>query len=303
MTSNRSSLIHRVIFKIDKLKRDHLPPIADLRAAIRLLLSPYRSLFADRHLERAMALMPLHPISVLSASDEWLLLRIHDFDFWWPREYSFQDLPWIFHEVFTPSHSNPHAYEYGPSNISPGDWVIDAGASEGFFTRYALQRGARVICIEPVPLLAQALIRTFKSEIAADNVRVVTGALGSSPGLLRLAIQATEVYAAHISQVGHVETPIVTLDEIARSEPNRRIGFVKMDIEGSEVDAIAGAHFLLARDRPTLSIAVYHDEHNAQVLRKAIARQHPYYVTTWRGVWTARSIVPRPFMLFAHPNH
>ena len=40
--------------------------------------------------------------------------------------------------------------------------------------------------------------------------------------------------------------------------PTKQIDFVKLDIEGSEADALRGAANLLKRCRPVISMAMYH---------------------------------------------
>ena len=36
------------------------------------------------------------------------------------------------------------------------------------------------------------------------------------------------------------------------------VGFIKMDIEGAEFDALHGAESVIVRDKPLLAISVYH---------------------------------------------
>src|SRR4051794_7519867 len=44
----------------------------------------------------------------------------------------------LYPEVFDTEH--PHNYEFGRCQVRTGDVVVDAGASEGLFTRFALLR-------------------------------------------------------------------------------------------------------------------------------------------------------------------
>lgn len=37
-----------------------------------------------------------------------------------------------------------------------------------------------------------------------------------------------------------------------------RVGFIKMDIEGAEFDALHGAKGVIVRDKPMLALSVYH---------------------------------------------
>ncbi len=52
----------------------------------------------------------------------------------------------------------------------------------------------------------------------------------------------------------------MTLDEIlAEGQPT----YIKMDTEGSEIDALQGAARTIARTRPTLAVCVYHQQNHS----------------------------------------
>ena len=53
-----------------------------------------------------------------------------------------------------------------------------------------------------------------------------------------------------------VEVPVIDIDSLIES--NGRVSFIKMDIEGSEAEAIRGAKHVIARDMPVLAVCVYH---------------------------------------------
>jgi FkbM family methyltransferase len=55
---------------------------------------------------------------------------------------------------------------------------VDAGACEGFFSLYALERGAQVLAFEPVPEIARALEKTLEEYIEAGRARVFALGLG-----------------------------------------------------------------------------------------------------------------------------
>lgn len=55
----------------------------------------------------------------------------------------------------------------------------------------------------------------------------------------------------------HIETEANSIDSIFLDE---NIGFIKMDIEGSELKALKGAELTIKRNRPILAICIYHNE-------------------------------------------
>ncbi len=265
----------------------------------RISTSFYRNLLLDEPLELEFLRHAPPPLHKLSEDDVWQHLQIQDFNFFWPKDYEVSPLAWIYQEVFSPARWNPHAYEFGAIAIRPEDWVVDAGACEGFFTHYALMRGARVLVIEPVPVLAQALARTFEAEIQSGRVRILWGAIGDQPGELKLRVSQDALYISALDPGGDTLVPVYTLDSLLERQIVPAINFVKMDIEGQEVVAIRGATNILRTLIPRLSIAVYHQEENAREILNYLQDVQPLYHVRWRGVWARGDDLPRPYMLHA----
>jgi hypothetical protein len=65
-----------------------------------------------------------------------------------------------------------------------------------------------------------------------------------------------------------------TLDQVLESE---RPTFLKMDIEGSEGEALEGGREVVRRHRPLLAIAAYHRPEDLWELPLRIARLDPGY--------------------------
>jgi len=220
-------------------------------------------------------------------------------------------------DTFAPAECNPHAFEWGKISIKAGDWVVDAGACEGFFTRYALERDAKVLMIEPIPRLAEALSYTFDREIRNGRVKLLQGVIGAKNGQTQLNIPQAGPIAASIDpdwnidenwqkrcsvdtqDINKITVDVFTLDELIAMGIIPRVDFLKMDIENAEVFAIDGAEKLLHSLMPQLSIAVYHDFQNAQLIRSKVLRSQPRYQIWWRGLFIRESFgPPRPYMLY-----
>jgi FkbM family methyltransferase len=267
-----------------------------------VLTTPYWHMVFQDALNFRKAAYCSPPLRILEEDKQWLVLEIADYRFVWPAEYRiFQGLRDLYHETLAPAKYNPHAYEFGNLRINAGDWVVDGGACEGFFTHHALKCGANVLVVEPVPRLAEALRLTFAKEIREGRVRVLEGALAGAEGPLHLALPANEIYSASVGVSGTQVVSGYSLDSILFCDkliPS--VDFVKMDIEGAEVEAIRGATMLLRQIHPKLSIAVYHEFLNAKRVNTLIRAAYPRYRVSWRGLLIRDDLgAPRPVMLHA----
>lgn len=183
---------------------------------------------------------------------------------WFPLIFDPSYLGLCYHEVFEQG-----VYENGLCRILPGDWVVDAGACEGFFTLYALEKGANVLAFEPVPEIAQALEKTLRAYIDVGRAKVFPIGLDSERGERMIFIHPTNSGSATLSQAFRgglnsdyrasqiKEVTIETLDRIV-SDLGLSISFLKADVEGSERGLLLGARKTIRWHKPRLSICTYH---------------------------------------------
>ena len=183
-------------------------------------------------------------------------------------------------------------YEQRDVVVRDSDIVLDVGAHLGVFTRLALRRGAGVVvAIEPHPVNTACLERTFASEITAGRVRLVKAAAWHSPGALNFELGPSSQmgHAAAAAQRGSTTLVVraTTLDAIADEQRLDRVDFIKMDIEGAERHALAGARRLLATHKPRLAICIYHAPDDAEVVPRVVLSANDRYRTFTRGGFQA----------------
>jgi FkbM family methyltransferase len=128
----------------------------------------------------------------------------------------------------------------------PGDLVFDLGAHAGvstYFLSQAVGPTGRVIAFEPDPLAWASLTRNIE-HLKMGNVQAIQKAVAGQRG--RLAFQAEGSLGSALASVssrpggGSVLVDAITFSdacEIAGGAPR----FVKMDIEGAELEVIAAA--------------------------------------------------------------
>ncbi len=137
---------------------------------------------------------------------------------------------------------------------------IDCGAYIGDTAEELIRRApafARIVAIEADPLNFNCLtkwITTLDAPIAS-KISALNIAVGAKRD--RLRFHASGNAAARLAADGNVVVECIPLDDLDRGE---RPTFIKMDIEGSEFEALEGARHSIQTHRPILSICVYHKQ-------------------------------------------
>ena len=165
-------------------------------------------------------------------------------------------------------------YGRGAHAVKPGDIVLDCGADIGTFTRSALNQGAKlVVSIEPAPDKAPCLRRNFEREIAAGRVIVVPKGVWNQEG--SLVLYGDSVVEKRTAE--GVSVPLIPIDKLVAELGLPRVDYIKMDIEGAEKPALAGAGGTLRKYHPHLSIATEHLPDDATAIPAAVRAIAPEY--------------------------
>jgi len=153
-------------------------------------------------------------------------------------------------------------YDRNGKGVRGGDVVLDGGANVGVYTRHSLNRGARlVVAIEPAPENLECLRRNFAGEVAAGKVIIVPKGIWDKDDFLELHVNPSNSGQDTLLAPGNgwgskVRVPLTTIDKLAAELKLDRVDFIKLDIEGAETNALAGARETLARFKPRLAISV-----------------------------------------------
>lgn len=142
------------------------------------------------------------------------------------------------------------------------DLFVDAGTYVGAYTVLAGGAvGARSISFEPSPATFACLLRNVRLNNLTDRVTLVNSALGSEEGVLRFTDElGTENYVCQNAKTTgrSIEVKVTTLDAaLAGLDPT----LLKMDVEGFESKALAGASETLAK--PCLAAFIIERQGNA----------------------------------------
>jgi FkbM family methyltransferase len=233
---------------------------------------------------------------------EFKKLRFNDLhESWFPSSAKINEELWNeYLSVFWQHPINAHHYFADDVKINVGDICIDCGCCEGFFVFQALESGAgKVICIEPNPHMSRCLEKTFSDEVKSGRVIIRQVALGAFRGRTSFSFDATFPSFGKIDECDNIEgLPVVidTLAAICAELGVAKVDFIKMDIEGAEIQAIEGAIPLLAKHRPKLAITTYHRAFDFRCL-EAILSSLDYRHIKAAGITKFGGSQSRPILL------
>ncbi|WP_427922666.1 FkbM family methyltransferase [Streptomyces sp. cg40] len=130
--------------------------------------------------------------------------------------------------------------------------AVDVGGWYGPWTHRLWRHARQVVTVEPVPHLARLL-----AAAAPAHARVIPAAASDRPGTARLWLPPDDEGDRGVSSLVRrdiharaVHVRCVTLDGLGLKD----VGFIKIDVDGSELAVLHGATGLLTRDRPALFV-------------------------------------------------
>lgn len=137
--------------------------------------------------------------------------------------------------------------------VQTGDLVFDIGAHVGDRSLAFAALGARVVALEPQPMLAAWLRRNLGCN---PRIEIVEKAVGAEPGVGELQVSratptVSSMNARWTRKIGNdnpgfagvrwdrrIEVPVITLDALI--ECHGQPAFCKIDVEGHEAEVLAG---------------------------------------------------------------
>jgi FkbM family methyltransferase len=188
----------------------------------------------------------------------------------------------------------------------PGDTVFDLGANCGVSTYHLAQLvgpTGRVYAFEPDPANYELLLRNLEQH-GLTNVVALNQAVGGEPGSRafvgegNLGSGFADILTRPTGAAGPIAVAVTTIPRAVAELGVRRLTFVKMDIEGAELEAITGSLEFLRSHDVDFAIDTNHaiggDFTHARV--EALFRSAGYDAWSARdsGFWTTWARPARP---------
>ncbi len=160
-----------------------------------------------------------------------------------------------------------YAYRKGKEVVAvrEGDVVIDGGACHGDTALY-------------FAALAGSAGRVLSFELVAENLGIIKANAALNPELAgRISLINKALWhrsgekfsfesngpATHLETNGNghaaaSQIESVAIDDLMKTEKLPKLDFIKLDIEGAEMDALKGAAESIKKYKPNLAISIYH---------------------------------------------
>ena len=149
--------------------------------------------------------------------------------------------------------------EFGHKFINKNDHCIDGGANQGIFSlcfASAVGPEGRVIAVEPF----EYCIKNLRQNIILNNfqnIDVCQKVLFSKSGLDKKLDYSIGVGGASIvrdfGSSNYLSVKSITIDEIVEKY-HLKLNFLKLDIEGAELDALKGSIDTLEKNKPIICL-------------------------------------------------
>ena len=179
--------------------------------------------------------------------------------------------------------SNDGPYEKGNCILEKGDYILDIGANIGIFSVYAsgkIGSSGKVYAFEPIHETRLLLEKNLRIN-NVENVEVNSLALGNDLNEIVLLRAKNNLGSASLflKRRGIKEgVKQSKLDLLMREGIIGKVDFIKADIEGMEKEMILGAKEIIQKQKPKISICIYHKAGDREELEKEIKNINSEYI-------------------------
>lgn len=188
-------------------------------------------------------------------------------------------------------------------DISKVECIVDCGAFTGdsflaFCDEYERAAGVKftgkAYLLEPDEYNQQQIRKNCRDS-EADIKSLKIGAWNKED-ILTFQLDESQRTAGKIVDSGNVRIDVDTIDHIVKDD---KVDFIKMDIEGAELNALKGAVETIVKTRPILAVCVYHKREDLLEIPQYIHSLYDgykFYIRAYGGPYSIELV------LFAVPH-
>lgn len=144
--------------------------------------------------------------------------------------------------------------------FSEDEVVIECGSSDGKTLKELCDKlknkYKHIYCFEPDSQCKQVLNRVIKDIKGSGTITYFEKGTYKETTTLSFCCDSLASGLSKVDDAGQNKIEVVALDEVVKE----RVTFIKMDIEGAELDTLKGAKRIISEDKPKLAICIYHKD-------------------------------------------
>ncbi len=192
-----------------------------------------------------------------------------------------------------------HYFDLDIVKCTKEEVIVDLGAYTGdtideYLNTYGANNYQKIYCYE----ITTETFQKLKNNLAPfPNIIYKQKAASNKNETLYFSPNSTDASANKISKTGIKQIETVTIDD----DIKEKVTLIKMDIEGSEEDALLGCTKHIKNDEPKLLISVYHNHKDLWKIPKIVSDINPnykFYLRNYGG-----NIFPTETVLLAIPKN
>lgn len=187
-----------------------------------------------------------------------------------------------------------HYFDLDLFKCDESEVFVDCGCCGGDTVKsYVKSYGNRyqsIYSYEPAPSLYNLAVKEL-SEVERLHLR--NAGVSNITGTQKMIDFGVNSGASRINPNGDVDCKTVRLDD----DIKENITFLKMDIEGSEIDALMGAAQQIRRNKPKLAISLYHKFTDLLEIPRLVKQLNPEYKFYLRHFYGAGCPFPTEYCL------
>lgn len=156
---------------------------------------------------------------------------------------------------------------------------VDCGAFDGDtsieFKKWCKQNYKHIYAFEPDEDNNCLCKQNLGEDIHKRKCTVFNKGTWSSETVLEFSKNSNE--ASHICEDGTEKIEVLSIDAELLNKRNEKVTFIKMDIEGAELETLKGASQIIKEQKPKLAICVYHKPEDIFTIPEYLRTLNPDY--------------------------
>lgn len=191
--------------------------------------------------------------------------------------YRLLPLPLFTNDAYDPT--SPHYYNNEILKTSENEVFLDVGASVGDTILSYINNAGKYSKIYAYELSNQRMEECRSNLKGYENIIFRQVGVGKENGELNFKEYVKDGFLQsdnsdlNLAIKSNTQMPIVKLDD----DVDDNVTFIKMDIEGMELDALEGATEILKNNKPKLAISIYHYDTDFWEIPLLIYNINPQY--------------------------